>query len=100
MTTIDVVIPTVDRSCLGRLLASIERERVHERGRVIVVDDRPGTTALELYVGSDNPAGRTRTPRHQVVNEPRRVHVFQLMHEGRVEVAGRSVVEALGDFPP
>ncbi|MFL6049140.1 MAG: HAD-IIIA family hydrolase [Gaiellales bacterium] len=62
MTTIDVVIPTVGRSCLGRLLASIERERVHERGRVIVVDDRPGTTALELPGWAIRVAGRGAGP--------------------------------------
>ncbi|HVI38471.1 MAG TPA: glycosyltransferase, partial [Gaiellales bacterium] len=62
MTTIDVVIPTVGRSCLGRLLTSIERERVHERGRVIVVDDRPGTTALELPVWAIRVAGRGAGP--------------------------------------
>jgi len=62
MTTIDVVIPTVGRSCLGRLLASIERERVHERGRVIVVDDRPGKTALELPAWATRVVGRCAGP--------------------------------------
>jgi histidinol-phosphate phosphatase family protein len=60
--TVDVVIPTVGRSCLGRLLASIERERVHERGRVIVVDDRPGATLPELPQWVTRVAGRGAGP--------------------------------------
>ena len=60
--TVDVVIPTVGRSCLGRLLASIERQRVHERGRVIVVDDRPGAAVPELPQWVTRVAGRGAGP--------------------------------------
>ncbi len=37
----DVVVPTVGRPCLGRLLASLAREEGPAPGRVVVVDDRP-----------------------------------------------------------
>jgi len=44
----DVVVPTVGRPCLGRLLDSLDRDDGPAPERVVVVDDRPGAESAPL----------------------------------------------------
>ncbi|MFL5880634.1 MAG: glycosyltransferase family 2 protein, partial [Actinomycetota bacterium] len=48
--TFDVVIPTLGRPSLGRLLAALDRAEGPRPGRVIVVVDGPGARVIDAYL--------------------------------------------------